>query len=481
MHLWNDYEGKTVAGQWTVGRLLRTEGRSALFTTTRASEPATLRLTEALNDQAVLRSRYAAIQAAGDQYLVRIQEFGDAELDGTPLSYAVIEPTQESLADIVATRKLSIEETQEVATNVAGGLRALHAQGLVHGMVEPESVLAAGDQIKLRSDCARPAPAPQDLDLEGVITPRSDAIGLAGVIYRALTQRRLRDASDALQLPEPFATIVRNTMRGMWGVSEIGAELMRANRTAQPAMAPAAPATAPVTAPAPRTVAPAATLPLTAPPVSASSPVAPAEPAAALPATPTPTAQSLGRKVADHNTSSDPGSDTDSSWRQPGQISPERRRVIAITAAAIVVVVLLFAFFHHSAPKAAAPAAIVPAPTSSAAPSAPQPAPQPRHLAAAPAVQPAAASPQQAPARLGGPVWRVVAFTYNRRDQALAKANWVNRHYRGFHAAVWSRSGHAPFLVTLDGALGEKQAYGLRDHARAVGIARDVYAQDYSR
>jgi hypothetical protein len=222
-------------------------------------------------------------------------------------------------------------------------------------------------------------------------------------------------------------------------------------------------------------------LPLPVPPVSAPLPVPITEPAPALPDTPAPTAQALGRKVADPDAGADARSETDSSWRQPGQIAPERRRVIAITAAAVVVVVLLFALFHHSSPKHVVPAAAVPAATGSAAPSPAQLTPQPHHSAAAPAMQPVAAAPAQAPARLGGRVWRVVAFTYNRRDQAVAKANWVNRHYRGFHAAVWSRSGHAPFLVTLDGALGEKQAYGLRDHARSVGIARDTYAQDYSR
>jgi hypothetical protein len=320
MHLWNDYEGKTVAGQWTLGRLLRTEGRSALFAATheaqqtREGQPATLRLTEALNDQAVLRERYAAIQAAGDTYLVRIEEFGDAELDGTPLSYAVIEPTQESLADIVATRRLSVEETHEVATSVAGGLRALHAQGLVHGLVELESVLAAGDSIKLRSDCARSAPAPQDEDLEGVITAQSDAVGLAGVIYRALTQGRLRDASDALQLPEPFASIVRNTLRGSWGVSEVGAELMRAGRASHPQ--PTVPA-APVVSPA---VMQAAT--------PAAAPASRVAPASADPAL---TAPVLGRTVAEKT--------GEPAWQQPGRISDERRKVIGISAAVVVVLI----------------------------------------------------------------------------------------------------------------------------------------------
>ena len=54
-----------------------------------------------------------------------------------------------------------------------------------------------GDNIKLRSDC---------------LTQRhgqSDAPALAALIYNALTGRRFSSERDALQLPAPFATLVR--------------------------------------------------------------------------------------------------------------------------------------------------------------------------------------------------------------------------------------------------------------------------------
>ncbi|RRA48123.1 hypothetical protein [Acidipila sp. EB88] len=458
MHLWNDYEGTILAGQWTLGRLLRTEGRSALFATTKSDgSPAVLRLTEALNDQAVLRARYQTIQAAGDRYLVAVEGFGDAELDGAPLSYAVLEPTQESLAEILAQRPLSPEETYEVAVSVAGGLVALHAQGLVHSLVEPESVLAATDRIKLRSDCARPAPSDEDALLEGAVTQQTDAFGLAGIIYQSLTQGRLHDASDALALPEPFATIVRNTARGSWGAREIQEELTR----------PARAAAAPVPVPAP-----------VAPAVATSVPVASAEAASVeSAAVTTQPFSSRSSVVADTTPASG------SSWSEPQPVAPGSRRGVWIGIGIVILLALLFLLFHHggSSPKAAAPAsqptAVSPAPV-------PTPASAPVHKVVTPAAATAAApkvAPETAPVVPGGKVWRVIAYTYNRRDEASHKAAIINDHYRGFNAEVWSRTGQRPFLVTIGGEMTRQQAFVLRERARRAGMARDVYAQDYAR
>ena len=52
MQLWNDYEGKTIAGKYPLGPLVRPEGRSALFQLSAGVEaPAIIRLTEAINDE----------------------------------------------------------------------------------------------------------------------------------------------------------------------------------------------------------------------------------------------------------------------------------------------------------------------------------------------------------------------------------------------------------------------------------------------
>ncbi len=500
MHLWNDYEGTILAGRWKLGKVLRTEGRSALFAATNgsASGPSpVIRLTEALNDQAVLQARYQAIQAAGETYLVGLKSFGNAELDGTPLSYAVLEPTQESLADILAQRRLVPAETQEVATQVAGGLQALHEQGLVHGLVEPESVLAANDQIKLRSDCARPAPATaEDAALEGAVTAQTDALGLADIIYRSLTQNRLHDAADALALPEPFATIVRNTARGAWGVPEILAELERADRMTAAAQAPT-PA-APLMAAGPVDVR--ASLPVTMPlPAGETSALPAGARTGAAPVTSSPLQQPA--TPAGTHIAGDALPLGRSTWQQPVGMSATGRRNALLGIGAALLLLLLFLTLHHSAKptQTASPAgtggvqssAILPAPPASTAartavpPLAPaKPTPRkavlPAKSTVASAVPPAHLDVSTAVAP-GTKVWRVIAYTYNRRDEAAAKAAFVNRRYPGLDAAIWSRTGSAPFLVTLGASLTEQQAFELRAKARKEGLARDVYAQNYSR
>ena len=482
MHLWNDYEGTTLAGRWLLGRLLRTEGRSALFSTTQNDgKPAVLRLTEALNDQAVLHARFRAIQSAGDQYLVGIQGYGDAVLDGTPLSYAVLEPTQESLADILAERRLAPDETMEVATSVAGGLQALHAQGLVHGLVEPESVLAAGDRIKLRSDCARPAPAPEDAALEGAVTPQTDAFGLADVLCRSLTQNRLQDASDALALPEPFASIVRNTARGAWGVPEIRAELDRYQRARQPA-APVMPAAA---------VATAASLEADLHEKTESAPPASrvAEPVQA--ASFQEPVQPLSSRASIASPAQADEDDRPQAGKLGGKLGGNRGILLAVGAAALLL--LLFLLFHRSPAKPAAsplanhgavavpavsPSILAPAVTP---PIAAAPAPASQHAARHTPTAASAEPTLRATSPLAGEkVWRVIVYTYNHRSEAAAKAASVNQHYPGFDAQVWSRTGERPFLVTLGAGMTEQQAFALRARARATGLAHDLYAQNYS-
>ncbi len=470
MQLWNDYEGATLAGQWTLGRLLRTEGRSALFATTApGGKPAILRLTEALNDQSALQLRYKSIQAAGEQFLVRVQGFGDAELDSTPLAYAVLEPTEESLADILRVRRLDLSETLEVGQVVAGGLLALHAQGLIHGLVEPESVLAAGQQIKLRSDCARPAPEGGEDLPEDAPTAQTDAWGLANIIHQSLTQARLQGTSDALALPEPYAAIVRNTARGQWGVPEIAAELARHARAAgSPVLLPAAlpagarkaPAQAPPAEAAVRDAAPA--------PAAKIAPVEAAPPRPVSEAAPTPDAQPFSARA---------GVERKTDEVAPAlQARPLSRYLLLGLGLLVVLLVLFFALHHTSGKGSAGPPP--PAQSTSVEPAATAPPPPAEKLN--PSTQTGGTSPSTATASGERDIWRVVAYTFNRRRDADRKASDINRKHPNFKADVWSRNGQRPFLVTLGGPLPHDQAMEMRALARQSGVAPDVYAQNYA-
>ena len=76
--------------------------------------------------------------------------------------------------------------------------------------------------------------------------------------------------------------------------------------------------------------------------------------------------------------------------------------------------------------------------------------------------------------------WRVVAFTYNREDQAQKKASSLARQHPGLAPEAFSPNGKAPWLVTIGGGLNRDAAYALARKAQSLGLPRDTYAQNYS-
>ncbi len=52
-------------------------------------------------------------------------------LDGTPLVYAVMEPTEMSLADLLQNRTLTVEEAKQLASKPFGSPECLHSRDLV--------------------------------------------------------------------------------------------------------------------------------------------------------------------------------------------------------------------------------------------------------------------------------------------------------------------------------------------------------------
>src|SRR5262249_25820659 len=137
-------------------------------------------------------------------------------------------------------------------------LQALHERGLVHEHIEPINILAAGETVKLRSDCVREANTDPESGLGTVAEQKArDAHALATVLLQALTGRRSLEGSATL-LPTPFDGIIRNGLSGKWGLQEMAAALgpvkpaqVAASVTRPAAMQPVESKPAPVTKPAP--------------------------------------------------------------------------------------------------------------------------------------------------------------------------------------------------------------------------------------
>lgn len=436
MHLWNEYEGRIVADQFPLVKLLEPEGRSAFFSTTDSGKPAVIRLIEAHFDEPEILARWSAVSKIDQPNLVKIGKFGQTTLDETALLYAVMEPTDAALADILKERALSSEETMQIATSLVPALQALHAQNLVHEHLEPANVLAIGEMVKLRSDCIREAPE----GAEGNEAKARDVQALATLLLRALTlQRKLPIGAT---LPAPFHQIVVNGISGTWGLPEIAAALPSPPAANRPVAEKSAPATA---------------RPTLVPP-----PTAPKQPSA-----PTPSTMKPGGFTPPAAAS------TPHRLRVPVEEEDERRRVLPWTTIAAAIILAIFIGWHflHKAPAAIPTLATMPTPASPVVAAS-----NPHANPATPTVKPAN---NARPATGAREQWRVIAYTYNHKEQAQQKAAEIASRHAFLNPEVFAPKGHAPYLVTVGGAMGHDEALAFRKRARSAGLPRDTYAQNF--
>jgi hypothetical protein len=445
MQLWNDYEGRTIAEAYPLEKLLSPEGRSAFFSTSNGTgTPAVIRLIEAHFDEEEILARWRQVAEIKQTNLVAMRKYGQTVLDGTALVYAVMEPTEASLADVLKDRPLTIEETRQIATSLIAALEALHTRNLIHEHIEPANVLAAGEIIKLRSDCVREAPDGQ----EGIDLKARDVHDLATVLLQSLTLQRT--LSSGTSLPAPFNEVIRNGISGAWGLPQIGAALTL------PAPSPRKPAatTADAATTSPRTATGSSTRPGPPP-----APVAPVAPAPSVPAPSVPAPSVKDRII------------------RPVTPAPSRRPILGIASAVGILLLLLLGWhFLHTTPATPAKNSTLATvgredtpPTSANNPPPPQAAP-----AAAPAVE-------AKPAPDGRTQWRVVAYTYNHQEQAQQKVDLIARQHASLNPEIFTPNGRAPYLVTVGGPMTREEAAAFRKKARAAGLPRDTYTQNYSR
>jgi len=420
MELWSDYEGKTIAEAYPLGQLIRPEGRSAFFATSNGTgTAAVIRLTESLNDENEMLERWRRVSELKQEHLVTIRRFGQTRYENTPLAYALMEPTDGSLAEILRDRPLTPAEAREVAVSLVEALAALHANGLVHGQVETANVLAVGEVVKLRSDCVRECVVDAEFltvqEFEELL--QRDVEGVARVLLEALTLKT--KLTGGTMLPTPFDGIVRRGLDGSWGLKEMGDALNPpavVERVVRP-LVPESVLTAGQGFERPRVV-----------------------------VEPKPRPELKMRRVH---------------WQG---IEPQRRLAgwgMGLGFAATAVLVLLWLFL----PAGRAPVTAAPAPATAFVP-----------IDDAPAGKPAAATMASAATQAG---WHVVAYTYHREEQAFQRVEAIKERHPELNAEVFAPNGRAPYLVGLGEAMSEEEAGAMKGLARKDGMPRDTFARRY--
>lgn len=143
--------GLLLGGSYTLGEQVGSDGAGALFTVFAGSGA---RLLAKLmpeqgpetDQQLAVWRRMRHLQHVG---LLQVQDAGRAELAGSNYIFGVFERPDEVLSSALQHGPLSDSEAQGVLDSALAAVRYLHKQGLVHGALDPDHVVAVGDTIKL--------------------------------------------------------------------------------------------------------------------------------------------------------------------------------------------------------------------------------------------------------------------------------------------------------------------------------------------
>lgn len=351
---WTKWESLVINGAYPLRRFLARSDHSVVFLTENTiNTPSKAAIKLIPEDPASSQAQLAywnAVIALSHPHLIGLYDTGRCQLGGHPFLFVVMEYAEQTLAQILPSRALTLDEVQELLAPTLDTLRFLHGRNLVHGRLKPSNFLVVNDQLKLASDGVRPAQA-----RDSSVTPAGDIRALGATIVEALTQHPPDDGSGTVALPDALPTAFTDTVRRCLSSNPADRPTI-ANLGAQFKGAPPMPSVAPqphsvATAPSAVTVA--------APPRAQSfAPTAPAAPAVdspTMPGRPTPGQRMPGRPI-------------------PGRPTPRNRLLVPASAAVLILVAIAWAASHllqgqpHS-PKPAsvtAPSVTPPAATSPA-------------------------------------------------------------------------------------------------------------------
>ena len=228
-------EGASIAGLYTTQGCLRREGESSFFTV-KTAEGERLLLKLAPDYGADAERQFAAWERSRHlrhRRLLYLRDLGRTEIEGASYMYAVFEHPDDWLAPALRNGPLSEGETLGVFEAALSALRYLHGQGMVHGAVDAEHIVAIGDDVKLATDALR-----ESDDLDGPL----DDVRQLGELARAMRAPE--------PLTEPLASAVRHATvpepRQRWTLAEIASLIEKQREVSPPPPPPPPPPMAPV-------------------------------------------------------------------------------------------------------------------------------------------------------------------------------------------------------------------------------------------
>lgn len=209
LHQTQRWEGSIVDGVYRLDRYLGEGETGAVYQTDFSRRHAVIKLIPATGTGG--DAQLAAWQDAArlsHPHLVRILASGRSDVKGTPVIYLVTEYAEETMAEVLAERRLTPTEARDVLATMLDLLAYLHGQHLAHGQVKASNFLAVGDTLKLSIDSVRPSGDP------------GEDVRMLGAVFNT--------ALDS-PLPQPFLDITRHALdpnpQTRWTIPEIATRL----------------------------------------------------------------------------------------------------------------------------------------------------------------------------------------------------------------------------------------------------------------
>jgi len=426
-HLQEHWEGVSLPGNHTLERWLGGDDNAVFFQTSRASDglrAVAKLIPEAAGNSAAQLGLWHRMRHLRHPNLIELLDCGRADESGEIVLYALFESPDDTLASALRESPLNQQDSREVLDSAIDALRYLHQQGLVLGALDPDRVVAVGDQIKFSTDAIREAANSSSY--------AEDVRALGEFWRQALLPAYPNSAEIAAHAADPDP-------QTRWTLAEIGAALI----PPAPAVRPSAP---PPAVSSPVVVPPVAVEPVVQNPVTALPPPHRHTPQSARP-------QSFPKWIF-------VGAAgvllviLGLNLRRPPEVATQSR----VTGVSL----------PGKAPAKASPVKEIPI---REAPIKEAPAPLPK--AAAPL------TPKLSPLT-GKEKWRVIAFTYRTHEAAAKKAHQLNQLHPDLHATVFSpKEKRGYYLIALGGRMNHEEAVRLQHTARGKGLPRDLYVQNY--
>ena len=225
---WQQLEGASLDGRVQLGSLLAVDPASsvaAVFAGSAQSRPVYVRFLPLQAGDGPVLERHLEAGFLDHPNLLKCYGSGSFQFEAGSFVYAVVDPWETTLDDVVQPGPLGVAEARRVGLELLDALEYLHSHNLVYCNLHPVTIVRAGGKWKLadyshmqvagagyaaetrRLLAIDPGTPPEAF--EGMVSPAWDVWSLAVVLTTAISERPSGDMPRTPQeLPEPFATLV---------------------------------------------------------------------------------------------------------------------------------------------------------------------------------------------------------------------------------------------------------------------------------